>query len=159
MFLFSPEVSEFADDNASTTKTNENKGPDEIKVVDDEEGMDGVSSQGEKTSGGNDTKSDVSPVSTCVSIIPITITGKQKSIDEVAEPSECKKICRKKKIAVKRQTSPLIRNKEKAEYQFFLPQASVILNRDECDQLVNSKRPNGNSRKENTPKKRKLMNW
>lgn len=49
------EVSEFADDNASTTETDENKVSEEIEDIEDEEGIDGVSSEGEKTSGGNET--------------------------------------------------------------------------------------------------------
>lgn len=48
-------MSEFVDDNASTTETDENKGPEEIEDIVDEEGIDGVSSEGEKTSGGNET--------------------------------------------------------------------------------------------------------
>lgn len=53
VFLFSVEVSEFADDNASTT--DENKVSEEIEDIEDVEGIDGVSSEGEKTSGGNET--------------------------------------------------------------------------------------------------------
>lgn len=49
------EVSEFADDNASTTETDENKVSEEIEDIEDEEGIDGVSSEGEKTSGGTET--------------------------------------------------------------------------------------------------------
>lgn len=48
-------MSEFADDNASTTETDENKISEEIEEIEDEEGIDGVSSEGEKTSGGNET--------------------------------------------------------------------------------------------------------
>lgn len=49
------EVSEFADDNASTTEIDENKANEEIEEIEDEEGIDGVSSEGEKTSGGTET--------------------------------------------------------------------------------------------------------
>lgn len=54
-FFLIPEVSEFADDNASTTETDENKVLEEIEDMEDEEGIDGVSSEGEKTSGGTET--------------------------------------------------------------------------------------------------------
>lgn len=47
-------MSEFVDDNASTTEPEENK-TEEIDDIEDEEGMDGVSSEGEKTTGGNET--------------------------------------------------------------------------------------------------------
>lgn len=53
--LCSVEVSEFADDNASTTETDENKVSEEIEDIENEEGIDGVSSEGEKTSGGTET--------------------------------------------------------------------------------------------------------
>lgn len=53
-FIF-VEVSEFADDNASTTETDDNKISEEIEETEDEEGIDGVSSEGEKTLGGNET--------------------------------------------------------------------------------------------------------
>lgn len=49
------EVSEFTDDNASTTEADENKVSEEIEEIEDEEGIDGVSSEGEKTSGGTET--------------------------------------------------------------------------------------------------------
>lgn len=49
------EVSEFVDDNASTTETDDNKASEEIEEIEDDEGMDGVSSEGEKTSGGTET--------------------------------------------------------------------------------------------------------
>lgn len=49
------EVAGFADDNASTTETDENKTHEDIEEIDDEEGIDGVSSEGEKTSGGTET--------------------------------------------------------------------------------------------------------
>lgn len=52
---FVVDVSEFADDNASTTETDENKVSEEIEDIEDEEGIDGVSSEGEKTSGGTET--------------------------------------------------------------------------------------------------------
>lgn len=48
-------VAGFADDNASTTETDENKANDDIEEIEDEEGIDGVSSEGEKTSGGTET--------------------------------------------------------------------------------------------------------
>lgn len=48
-------MSDFADDNASTTETDENKVSEEIEDIEDEEGTDGVSSEGEKTSGGTET--------------------------------------------------------------------------------------------------------
>lgn len=54
-FLFFKESSEFADDNASTTETDENKISEEIEDIEEEEGIDGVSSEGEKTSGGTET--------------------------------------------------------------------------------------------------------
>lgn len=52
-WLILAEVSEF-DDNASTTETDENKISEEIEDI-EEEGVDGVSSEGEKTSAGNET--------------------------------------------------------------------------------------------------------
>lgn len=48
-------MSEFTDDNASTTETDENKASEDIEELDEEEGTDGVSSEGEKTSGGTET--------------------------------------------------------------------------------------------------------
>lgn len=53
--VFYIKVSDFADDNASTTETDENKVSEEIEDIEDEEGTDGVSSEGEKTSGGTET--------------------------------------------------------------------------------------------------------
>lgn len=48
------DVSEFTEENASTTENEDNKMSEEIEDM-DEEGLDGVSSEGEKTSGGLDT--------------------------------------------------------------------------------------------------------
>lgn len=67
-------MSEFADDNASTTETDENKVSEEIEDIEDEEGIDGVSSEGEKTSGGNET------VEVIISIKPIIIRGRSIKI-------------------------------------------------------------------------------
>lgn len=60
-------MSEFADDNASTTETDENKVSEEIEDIEDEEGIDGVSSEGEKTSGGNETVevNSIKPIVPC----------------------------------------------------------------------------------------------
>lgn len=55
MHIIQLEVSEFVDDNASTTETDENKVSEEIEDIEDEEVTDGVSSEGEKTTGTNET--------------------------------------------------------------------------------------------------------
>lgn len=52
MNCLTPDGSEFTEGNASTTETDDSKIPEEIDDIEDEEGMDGVSSEGEKTSGG-----------------------------------------------------------------------------------------------------------
>lgn len=48
------DVSEFAEDNASTTETEDSKITEDIEDM-EEEGLDGVSSEGEKTTGGTET--------------------------------------------------------------------------------------------------------
>lgn len=49
----SEDISEFTEDNASTTETEDTKISEDIEDM--EEGLDGVSSEGEKTSGGTET--------------------------------------------------------------------------------------------------------
>lgn len=54
-FILYLEVSEFVDDNASTTETDENKASEEIEDIEDEEVTDGVSSESEKTTNTTET--------------------------------------------------------------------------------------------------------
>lgn len=54
-FILCLEVSEFVDDNASTTETDENKASEEIEDIEDEEVTDGVSSESEKTTNTTET--------------------------------------------------------------------------------------------------------